>query len=215
MYKRANNDDLDLARMADETLVILAQECLLHPAASELVLRYYEQMSQFIARKAKRSWLDADVQDAQQNGVFAILEAIAGYDRQETAKPHGCSFRTYVHMVVAARFCDFVKKARRAERRLRRLKGAWLGAENGNGQPSAGRMSDPVETLARQEETARLQRALEGLDETLRRLWQELADGKKLPQIAREQGKSYDRVKRERQRLRVQLAAYLQDERAG
>jgi hypothetical protein len=59
----------------------------------------------------------------------------------------------------------------------------------------------------------RLHRALARLDEPLRRLWEELSSGKKLPQIAREQGISYDRVKRQRQRLLAQLAAALADER--
>jgi hypothetical protein len=45
----------------------------------------------------------------------------------------------------------------------------------------------------------------------MRRLWRELADGKKLPQIAREQGVSYDRMKRQRRRLLAQLAAQLRN----
>jgi DNA-binding CsgD family transcriptional regulator len=68
-----------------------------------------------------------------------------------------------------------------------------------------------VEALARQEAMARLHQALEGLDEALRRLWRELANGKKLPQIAREQGVSYDRVKRQRRRLLAQLTAQLRN----
>jgi hypothetical protein len=63
-----------------------------------------------------------------------------------------------------------------------------------------------VEALARREAMARLHHALDGLDEALRRPWRELASGKKLPQIAREQGVSYDRVKRQRRRLLAQLA---------
>jgi hypothetical protein len=56
---------------------------------------------------------------------------------------------------------------------------------------------------------ARLHQALEGLDDVLRRPWRELANGKKLPQIAREQDVSYDRAKRQRRRLLAQLAAQL------
>jgi hypothetical protein len=62
----------------------------------------------------------------------------------------------------------------------------------------------PVEALARREARARL-------DEALRRLWRELADRKKLKQIAWEQGVSYDRVKRQRRRLLAQLAAKLRN----
>jgi hypothetical protein len=46
----------------------------------------------------------------------------------------------------------------------------------------------------------------------MRRLWHELISGKKLAQITREQGISYNRVKRQRQRLLAQLAAALSGE---
>jgi RNA polymerase sigma factor (sigma-70 family) len=204
MPQRAKKFDLDLAQMADKALVILVQECTFQPAADELVLRYYERMNQLIAVRLRQRWLAADVPDAQQNGVFAILEAIAGYDTQEVAKPRGCSFRTFVRLVVTARCGDFVKQVRRVKNRYRRLDECR--AEGG---------SDPVEALAQQEETARLHRALERLDEPMRRLWHELSSGKKLAQIAREQGLSYDQVKRQRQRLLAQLAAALSGEKPG
>jgi RNA polymerase sigma factor (sigma-70 family) len=202
MTKEAKKYDLNLAQMADEALVILVQECAFQPAADELVLRYYQPMNQLIALRVRHRWIAADVQDAQQNGVFAILEAIAGYDTLELAKPRGCSFRTFVRMVVTARCGDFVRQVRQVKNRYRCLDECR--AEGG---------SDPVEALAQQEETARLHRALERLDEPMRRLWQELANGKTLPQIAREQDISYDRVRRQRQRLLAQLAAALSDER--
>jgi RNA polymerase sigma factor (sigma-70 family) len=200
MTRQAQKYDLDLAQLADEALVILAQECTFQPATDELVLRYHERMSQLIALRIRHRGNAADVPDAQQNGVFAILEAIAGYDTLELAKPRGCSFRTFVRRVVTARCCDFVKQVRRAEKRYRHLD-----------ECQAARGSDPVEALAQQEEMARLHCALERLDEPMRRLWHELAYGKKLPQIAREQGVSYDRVKRQRRRLLAQLAAQLRD----
>jgi RNA polymerase sigma factor (sigma-70 family) len=202
MPQRAKKYDLDIAQMADEALVILVQECTFQPAADELLLRYYQRMKQVIALRVRQRCLAADVPDAQQNGVFAILEAIAGYDTLELAKPRGCSFRTFVRLVVTARCWDFVKQVRRAEQRYRRLDERR--AEGG---------SDPMEVLVQQEETARLHRALERLDEPLRRLWQELSSGKKLAQIAREQGLSYGRVKRQRQRLLAQLTTQLRNAR--
>jgi RNA polymerase sigma factor (sigma-70 family) len=202
MTKETKKYDLDLAQLADEALVILVQECTFQPATDELVLRYYERMNQLIALRIRHLRNAADVQDAQQNGVFAILEAIAGYDTLELAKPRGCSFRTFVRLVVTARCCDFVKHVRRTEKRYRRLD-----------ECRAERGSDLVQALAQQEETARLHCALERLDEPIRRLWHELASGKKMPQIAREQGIAYDRVKRQRQRLLAQLAAALADPR--
>ena len=200
MTKETKKYDLDLTQMADEALVILVQECTFQPAADELVLRYYERMSQLIALRIRQRRNAADVQDAQQNGVFAILEAIAGYDTREVAKPRGCSFRTFVRLVVTARCCDFVKQVRRAENRYRRLD-----------ECQAARWRDPVQALAQLEEIARLHGALERLNEPMRRLWHELAYGKKLPQIACEQGISYDRVKRQRRRLLAWLAAQLRN----
>jgi RNA polymerase sigma factor (sigma-70 family) len=199
--------DLDLSRMEDEALVVLAQECAFRPASDVLILRHYQPMSKLIARKAKHRGLAADVQDAQQNGVFGILEAINGYNTLEAVKPRGCSFRSYVYMVVLARFQDFVKHVRRVERRYRSLERAEEGPANWLARCFASRRSDPADVVARQEETARLHRALARLDEPLRRLWQELSSGKKLPQIAREQSLSYDQVRRQRQRLLTHLAA--------
>ena len=89
MHAGVKKYDLDLSRMADEALVILAQECAFRPATDEVLRRYYEPMSQLIAWKARFPWLAADLPDAQQNGVFAMLEAIAGYDTWEVAKPRG------------------------------------------------------------------------------------------------------------------------------
>jgi RNA polymerase sigma factor (sigma-70 family) len=211
MHAGAKKYDLDLARMADEALVILAQECAFRPATDELVRRYYERMSKLIALKARCLWLAADLPDAQQNAVFAILEAIAGYDTLEVAKPRGCRFRTYLRLVVLARFRDFVRQVRRVQRRCCRLDEVGERLLAGLGRCPGCPTSDPVEALARREAMARLHQALDGLDEAMRRLWWELANGKKLPQIAREQGVSYDCVKRQRRRLLAQLTVQLRN----
>jgi RNA polymerase sigma factor (sigma-70 family) len=209
MHAGAKKYDLDLARMADEALVILAQECAFRPATDELLRRYYERMNPLIALKARCLGLIADVPDAQQNAVFAILEAIAGYDTLEVAKPRGCRFRTYLRLVVLARFGDFVRQVRRVQRRCCRLDEVGERLAAGQGRFSGCPTSDPVEALARQEAMARLHQVLDRLDDAMRRLWWELANGKKLPQIAREQGISYDRAKRQRRRLLAQLTAQL------
>ena len=211
MLAGARKYDLDLSRMGDEALVILAQECAFRPATDEVLRRYYEPMSQLIAWKARFPWLAADLPDAQQNAVFAILEAIAGYHTLVAAKPRGCRFRTYLGRVVLARFGDFVRKLRRLQRPCCGLHEAGETPAACQGRCPGCRKGDPVEVLARREARARLHQALEGLDEALRRLWRELADGKSLRQIAREQGVSYDRLKRQRRRLLARLAAQLRN----
>jgi hypothetical protein len=134
MLAGAKKYDLDLSRMADEALVILAQECAFRPATDELLLRCYERMNLLVALKAKRLWLAADLPDAQQNAVFAILEAIAGYNTLEAAKPRGCRFRTYLRRVVLARFGDFVRQVRRLQRRCCRLQEAGERLAAGRGR---------------------------------------------------------------------------------
>jgi RNA polymerase sigma factor (sigma-70 family) len=140
-----------------------------------------------------------------------MLEAIAGYHTLEAAKPRGCRFRTYLGRVVLARFGDFVRKLRRLQRPCCGLHEAGETPAACQGRCPGCRKGDPVEVLARREARARLHQALEGLDEALRRLWRELADGKSLRQIAREQGVSYDRLKRQRRRLLARLAAQLRN----
>ena len=211
MLAGAKKYDLDLSRMGDEALVILAQECAFRPATDELVRRYYERMRQLIAWKGRGLGLSADLPDAQQNAVFAMLEAIAGYHTLEAAKPRGCRFRAFLGRVVLARFGDFVRKLRRLQRPCCGLHEAGETPAACQGRCPGCRKGDPVEVLARREARARLHQALEGLDEALRRLWRELADGKRLKQIAREQGVSYDRLKRQRRRLLARLAAQLRN----
>jgi RNA polymerase sigma factor (sigma-70 family) len=211
MHAGAKRYDLDLSRMGDEALVILAQECAFRPATDELVRRYFERMSQLIARKARGLGLASDLPDAQQNAVFAMLEAIASYHTLEVAKPRGCRFRTFLGMVVLARFGDFVRQLRRLQRPCCGLHEAGERPAVCQGWCPGSREGDPVEALARREAMARLHQALEDLDEALRGLWQELADGKRMRQIAREQGVSYERLKRQRRRLLARLAALLRN----
>jgi RNA polymerase sigma factor (sigma-70 family) len=180
-------------------------------------------MGRLIAYQAKQTPLTAhDIEDAQQNAVFALVEAIAGYNTLEMLKPGGCRFRTYGRLVTMRRFWDFVKHLRQRQKRchcLARMDGPVAGVESEMGAdcwapatPSdfylrQVRFSDPAEAAARQEMLERLSQVLGRLEEKKRTLWRELAGGKKLRQIACEQGLSYDAVKRQRRKLLVHLSA--------
>ncbi len=230
--------DLDLSKIEDEQLVVLVQECGYRPAANELVLRYHPRMGRLIAYQAKQTPLTAhDVEDAQQNAVFALVEAIAGYNTREMLKPGGCRFRTYGRLVTMRRFWNFVKHIRRWQERytfFARVDGRVALAESflgGRGScraaertgsaryagvpaspaPRHQRISDPVDAAARQEVLERLSRVLEHMGERKRALWQELAAGKKLRQIACELGISYDAVKRQRRQLLAHLRTAVQN----
>jgi RNA polymerase sigma factor (sigma-70 family) len=195
--------DLDLSKMEDEALVVLAQECGFRPAADEVVLRYHEPMGRLIAQKARQTSLtEADLQDAQQNSFFALLEAIVRYNTLEMAKPGGCRFRSYLHLVTVARFRDFVKQVCRVQNRY--SCSAWMDEAE-----VAGPCSDPAEAAARLEALGRLNKSLDGLGENLRVLWHELAAGKSLRQIARDWGVSYDALKRLRRKLLKQIGTQL------
>jgi RNA polymerase sigma factor (sigma-70 family) len=209
--------DLNLSTLASEELVVLAQECGYRPAANELVLRYHAPMGLLIARKARQTPLtETDIQDAQQSAVFALFEAIAGFNTLEMVKAGGCRFRTFAALVTLRRFWDFVKHVRRVQKRYRGSMSA-----NGDAAPecplesSLGHATnlrtkpvcDPAEAAARHEAVGRLDEALERCPEHMRRLWQEMAAGKTLRQIAQDRGVPYDALKRQRRKLLARLAA--------
>src|SRR5262245_10034822 len=88
--------DLDMARLEDEQLVVLLQECGYVPARNELISRYNGLKDRLIHRRAARSGLqEADRMDAQQDAVLWILEAIREYNTGQQFLPRGCRFRTF------------------------------------------------------------------------------------------------------------------------
>jgi RNA polymerase sigma factor (sigma-70 family) len=213
--------DLDLSRMGDEELVVLAQECGYGPAASELIVRYHKWMYHLVARKARGTRLSAaDVQDAQQNAVFAIKEAIDHYNALELGKQKGCSFRTFLRQVLTRRFVDFVRQVKRDRKHFDRSpRGADVLEEDNSpcgrrpirrDAPHAG-TGDPADTAAWRELMARLHVAVGRLGEEARALWERLASGASLRVIAEEMGVSYDVAKRRRQTLLAQLTAELRE----
>jgi len=213
--------DLDLSKIGDEELVILAQECGFRPAANELLLRYHQPMSRLIAYKAKQTPLtENDVEDAKQNAVFALLEAIAGYNTLEMVKPGGCRFRSYGRLVTTRRFWNFVKQIRLRQQRYHgsaRMDGHTAAEPKQDSSEDYAsylrneRISDPADVAVRQEVLGRLSQVLERLEKKQRALWQELAAGKKLRQIACEQGLSYDAVKRQRRKLLAHLSTVVRE----
>jgi RNA polymerase sigma factor (sigma-70 family) len=211
--------DLLLDQFRDEELVVLATECDFLLARQELLLRYYDWMWQEIAARARRARLaSADVEDAQEEGVFSLLEAVACYDTLQMVTKNGCRFRSFLHTVVAARFRDFLKKLRRTRRRFGR---AFCEAENGDDGAGHGRGSsrnakllaigaNPAQEAERREAMACLHRALDRLEGRLRLLWDRLAAGAALHELAAEWDVSYDQVRRWRKRMLNDLKTWLQ-----
>jgi Sigma-70 region 2 len=88
--------DLDMAKIEDEPLVVLAQAGGYSPAHGELLRRCQAETVRLISRLAARTSLqDADFQDAEQEAVLWSLEAIRKYRK-------GCRFRSFLHRVLTA-----------------------------------------------------------------------------------------------------------------
>jgi hypothetical protein len=74
--------DLDLSKIGDEELVVLAQECGFRPAANELLVRYHQPMNRLIASQAWQTPLcEKDIEDAKQNASLVF----EGVDMQALA----------------------------------------------------------------------------------------------------------------------------------
>jgi RNA polymerase sigma factor (sigma-70 family) len=211
--------DLDLSRIGDEELVVLAQECGYLAAAHALIARHLSWVNGLIARKARHTRLGAaDVEDARQEAVFWILEGIAGYHTLELARPKGCRFRTFLYRLVGYRFLDFARRIWRRRSHLDR-QARFVGPEAKLGTIRITRRNrarlnqdNPASALIGQENRRRLDSALDRLGEQARRLWDCLASGMSLRDIAREQGLSYPQAKRQRRQLLANLVAQLRDQ---
>jgi RNA polymerase sigma factor (sigma-70 family) len=195
--------DLDLNKLRDEELVVLAQECGYRPAEAELLLRHRDLSNAVVEQFARRRGLaDADVDDARQDAVFGVLKAIARYDTRLLGKAQRCPFRAFLRRVLIDRVKDFVKLLWRYNVRYGRRADA-------EGWPHAGRDSDPVRAAASNELMGRFREAVAQLDATQRRLVDGLIAGRRLRAIAGYLQISYDAAKRRRRRLRQELASRL------
>jgi RNA polymerase sigma factor (sigma-70 family) len=212
--------DLDLSRIGDEELVVMAQECGYQPAAHALIVRLHPWVNGLIVRKAGPTRLGAaDVDDAGQEAVFWMLEGIASYNTLELARPQGCRFRTFLYTLVGCRFIDFSRRIWRRQSHVDRH-AQIVGPE---AKFDTIRMTtrnrvrlnqdNPASALIGQETRRRLESALDRLGEHARRLWDCLASGMSLRDIAREQGLSYPQAKRQRRQLLANLIAQLRGQR--
>ena len=221
MKIRRERYDLDLAVIGDEELVIMAKECGFHPAETELILRYQTRRQRIIAAMARKSRLPrSDWDDAQQNAVLGMIEAIASFDTIQLNRTKTCSFQTFLKVVLEARFKDFVRRLRRVEKRRdraingsqsleRALDGSHIAPARR--QLTSRRKDDPATTAARREALERLQHAVEHLPPADAHFWRRLATGQRLRTIAEQMQVSYDTAKRRRRKLLAQLTLRLRD----
>jgi RNA polymerase sigma factor (sigma-70 family) len=203
--------DLDMTQVGDEELVVLAKECGFRPARDELILRFRDRSNRLIWQGAGfRRVPTIDVEDAQQDAVFWVIEAIEHYDTSQIGVRDGCSFRTFLFRVLTARLQDFLKHLWRVQARHLPLTQANLAISC---LRSAGRREEySPATLAEKHETAlRLQQALASLDSTARHLWAMMAFGMRLRTIAAQLDISYEAAKYQKRNLLAALRVRLRE----
>ncbi|MBV9124609.1 MAG: tandem-95 repeat protein, partial [Planctomycetes bacterium] len=108
--------DLDLTRMEDEALVVLAAECAFPAAVNALAVRYFDWTKHLVTLLARGKHLPASaVREAQERAVLALPQAVADFDQRES---EGGSFRSFLRQVVVAGFGSFLTSFRAARSRL-------------------------------------------------------------------------------------------------
>jgi RNA polymerase sigma factor (sigma-70 family) len=200
-----------MTTLEDEQLVVLAMECDYRPARNELIRRYLPLNERLLQRRTAHATLqEADYDDARQDAILWIVEAIRRYRSDEQLKPGGCHFRSFVYRVLSDRHVDFLRRRQRlrshfplevdvSSRHLRFVYGA------GTQDPAGGEGADPLHAEEERELRSRLREELGLLGNAARRLWDLMAEGVPLRTIAVDLNVSYDQVKRARRRLLAHL----------
>jgi RNA polymerase sigma factor (sigma-70 family) len=200
--------DLDLTQFEDEQLVILTTECDYRPARDELLRRCRDSSSRLVRRLAANAgFQEADQQDAEQEAVLWVLEAIRCYRTTEHVRVGGCRFRSFLHRVLQARFIDVLRDRRRDHHRLscpQSGRGCRLAPEM-----VASPRDFPGRQAERHETRARLQEELDRLEPPARALWNLLSQGMPLRNVAHELQMSYPAAKRRRRKLFADLQTSL------
>jgi len=172
----------ELAFLDDERLVILAGQ--LPPAAHVLIARHHGWAKRHIARLALAHGLSApDIEDAQQQTVIVLLQAIAYY-RNSPRVPHG-SFARFSRWFLRCRSANLIRGLCRCQRRYDRSAESMVTLAGGLANARHASLRDNPARLAEWGETLEALRTVPNhLDERERKLWQLLATGSELGQIA-------------------------------
>jgi RNA polymerase sigma factor (sigma-70 family) len=200
-----------LGLLEDEQLVRLVRDSGYLPARDELLARSSRQRVNLVCRLARDTGLsDADRADALQEAVLWTLEAIQNYHGKSFATAGRCSFRSFLHRVIACRFIDFLRHRLRYQRHFVHIGGTLPSDLDRFFDPSSPGGSHPEVSermweVEEGESNARLQQQLDRLGVRTRRLWQLLAQGASVVQISATLHISYDSAKRRRRKLLIQL----------
>ena len=209
----------DLSRAADEALVVCFKAGGSRRARDVVILRYHAWTNNLVNRYAIPFGLSAeDVQDAQQDAVFWIVEAMKCYDVGQINRPRGCHFRSFLYRVVCCRLKDSVRRRRRLDRYKNELPLAAALCNKSSSCPSCdgvsvnlGDNSDPAAIVEARELTEELKSVFQQLDSRTRQLVVFIARDVPLRVIAVRFGISYDATKRWRRKVMIKMRIALRE----
>lgn len=194
----------------DERLVALAAEGDV-AARDEILSRYWAAARRFSSRCATNIGLFSDdVEEAQNESVLWIINAIQTYDQRQQTLERGCSFRTFLYRVLHARLIDFARSVGRRERWFDRTwqTKAWVNEDATSLSPRIiDHAEDPIECAQAHESSRCLNQAILLLTPCERQLWSMLCQGIAMKVVAEQLGVTYDTVKHRRHRLIKKLRA--------
>ena len=202
-----------MANLTKEELIRSARQTGWADPAGNLLQRYYPMMRKIIGRESRRAGLGrADQEDAEQEAVFAFRHAVDRFDGRSAEHSAFGSFRTFLTVIVTAHVRDFVRRIRRWESHYdRTVRYEDLLEICNDNQWSATSEIDPIFLLTRQEFRAIIDQAITVLDPSARQLWEQLAAGHRLGQVAAALNLSYGQGKRLRRSVLAELANKLRD----
>jgi RNA polymerase sigma factor (sigma-70 family) len=219
----AGNHHRDYTHTPDVLLVVFAVKTNNWQAVRELIRRHYGWMRTVVAwhgRRARPPLRGQDLQDAQQDALFALPEAICAYDLLESCRPDGRSFPRFLRQVVVRRFRDGLRRLRLLESKCRGQYGLEEALEQGApcplGEPG-GRDSldpdaqDPALTAEYRDLRERLPQAVARLSPEQRLFLEQWAEGTPVEALARACGISRRTAYRRIQAILAELRRQFED----
>jgi RNA polymerase sigma factor (sigma-70 family) len=203
----------DYAASSDAQLIVFARKINDRRAVHELIARHYPWLRGVIGRRARRARLGReDTEDAQQETVFALLEAIVDYNLLESSRAGGCSFRTFLGRRAISRLQNALYRLRWLASR-RRDEEALIAALEGSQSRwgSQCRDQDPAVAIQWRELYSLLRQAIARFNEEQQRLLEGSAEGVPLEQLATAAGVSRITIIRQRDQLTTQLREQFKD----
>jgi RNA polymerase sigma factor (sigma-70 family) len=201
-----NLTSIESSQMTDDDPIRLPQQAGFPSSAGEFLAHHFQWLRRIIAKECRKVGLAwADTEDAQQEGMFAFWHAVAKFDT--SSRPTGSSFRTFLWVVVMARFRNYVRHLRRWEdHHDRTVRPEDLEGATRHEHVWADERENPVAQLTGQEFQSRLNQAINRLKPLARKMWEQLAAGQALRTIAADLQMSYGQGKRLRQCVLADLA---------